>query len=395
MPPIWRAALTYVVYFTAIGAAFPYLPVYYRGLGLGLGTIGLLAAFSAATQLVSAPVWGGLTDRFSRSRVVLPAAALVATAGAAGLVNASGLPAIVASVFVLSIGLSGIGPILDAGTLELLGADRIRYGQLRAWGSLAFVATAWIVGGLIDADGDAALFVVYIPALAATALIALSLPRRGVTRQVSILRGAWSFVLAPGTRLFLVGSLFVWSMLNAVNSFYSIQIVALGAPARTVGLAWAVGALIEVPIMFGYPRLAARFGTGPLLVLGAATFAVRAAAAALATDPTMLVLITPLEGVGFGLFFVGGVNFVAHRAPAGLAATAQGVYTASSGLAAIVGAGFGGFVAGAVTIPGLFAVGAAGGGLAAVVVAVAVRTPGGATDESGEVPEERPAPAQV
>jgi PPP family 3-phenylpropionic acid transporter len=328
-------------------------------------------------------VWGGLTDRFSRSRLVLPTAALVATAGATALVSAAGLPAIVASVFVLSIGLSGIGPILDAGTLEILGADRIRYGQLRAWGSLAFVVTAWIAGGLIDARGDAALFVVYIPALAATALIALSLPRRGVTRQVSILRGARSFVLAPGMRLFLLGSVFVWSMFNAVNSFYSIQIVALGAPATTVGLAWAVGAIVEVPIMFGYPRLAARFGAGPLLILGAAAFALRAAAAAVATNATMLVLITPLEGLGFGLFFVGGVNFVAHRAPAGLSATAQGVYAASSGLAAIVGAGFGGFVAGALTIPGLFAASAVCGALAALVIAVAVRTPGSATDETG------------
>lgn len=55
MPPIWRAASTYIVYFVAVGAAFPYLPVHYRALGLDLGTIGLLAALSAATQLVAAP----------------------------------------------------------------------------------------------------------------------------------------------------------------------------------------------------------------------------------------------------------------------------------------------------------------------------------------------------
>ncbi len=375
MPPIWRAALTYVVYFTAIGAAFPYLPVYYRGLGLGLDTIGLLAALSAATQLVAAPVWGGLTDHFARSRASLPAAALVATAGAVALANARELPLVAASVLVLAFGLAGIGPILDARTLDLLGTDKIRYGQLRAWGSLAFVATAWFVGSLIDSHGNRALFAVYVPALAVTALIALSLPRRGTGRGVNVLRGARALVAAPQMRLFLAGSLLVWTTLNAVNSFYSIQIVTLGAPATVVGLAWAVGAMVEVPIMFGYPRLASRFGTERLIVAGAVLFAVRAAAAAAATDATMLVLIAPIEGLAFGLSFVGGVAFVSARAPAALAATAQGVYAGVAGLAAIAGSLSGGLVAGAVTIPGLFALGALLSGLAAVVIAFAVRTP--------------------
>ena len=77
-----RIFVAYLVYFVALGAAFPYLPVYYRQLGLGLTEIGLLTALQAGIQLVLAPVWGGLGDRFPRSRATLPLAALVATAGA-------------------------------------------------------------------------------------------------------------------------------------------------------------------------------------------------------------------------------------------------------------------------------------------------------------------------
>lgn len=392
MPPTWRAALTYIVYFTAVGAAWPYLPVFYRGLGLGLGTIGLIGALAAGTQLVGAPVWGGLADRFPHSRLSLPVAAFVATGGTLVLVNAHELPVIAAGAFILAFGLAGIGPVLDARTLDLLGADKIRYGQLRAWGSLAFVVAAWLVGGLIDAHGTMALFLVYIPMLALTAFIAFTLPRRSTARSGSILRGAWVLVGAPGMRVFLLGALLVWTMLSAVNSFYSIQVVALGGPAQTVGLAWAIGALIEVPIMFGFPRLAARFGMGRLLVLGASAFAVRAAAAAAATDATMLVLISPLEGIAFGLFFVGGVAFVSSRAPSGLAATAQGVYAAVTGLAAILGAAYGGLVAGALSLAGLFAISAVCGGLAALVIAVAVRPrtrPGGPAESATAGPADR------
>lgn len=380
MPPLWRAALTYVVYFAAFGSSWPYLPVYYRDLGLDLGTIGLLAALAAATQLIGSPIWGGVADRFPRSRLVLPAAAVVAVVGASVLVGAATLPGVAVGALVLALGGAGIGPLLDARTLDILGADRIRYGQLRAWGSLAFVVGAWLVGGLIDARGSDGLFLAYIPMLGLTALITLTLPRRSpATRTVSIFRGAWSLIRAPEMRLFLFGALLVWTMLQAANSFYSIQIVALGGSAQTVGLAWAVGALIEVPLMFGFPRLAERFGAERLLVVGAAAFAVRAAAAALATDATTLVLIAPIEGLAFALFFVGGVAYVASRASSELAATAQGVYAGMAGLASIIGSALGGIVAGALSIASLFAVAAVCSGVAAAVIAFAVRsrTPAG------------------
>ena len=66
-----RVTLAYVVYFAAIGAGFPYLPVYYRSLGLDLGAVGAVTAVQAATQLVMAPVWGGLADAFPRTRAII------------------------------------------------------------------------------------------------------------------------------------------------------------------------------------------------------------------------------------------------------------------------------------------------------------------------------------
>ena len=58
MPPIWRAAGTYIVYLVAVGASFPYLSVRCRALGLEVDTIGFLAALSATTQLMAAPAAG-------------------------------------------------------------------------------------------------------------------------------------------------------------------------------------------------------------------------------------------------------------------------------------------------------------------------------------------------
>ncbi len=372
MSPIWRVSIAYVAYFAAIGAAWPYLPIYYQGLGLSLAAIGSLTALAAGMQLVAAPAWGALSDRFPRTRLTLPVAGLVAVTGATILASGHDLPAIAIGVAVLAAGLSGVGPMLDARGIETLGPDRARYGQLRAIGSAAFVVVAWAVGWLIDARNVAALFLVYIPALILTAFVSATLVRRPSTRSVGILRGAVGLIRAPGMRLFLFGTFLVWTSLIAANSFMSIRITQLGGAAEAVGLVWAFGAAVEVPVMFFFPRLAKRFGTGPPLVVGAILFGVRAAISASASDPVVLVAVAPLEGMAFGLFFVGGVTFIAERAPAGLTATAQGLFTAVSGLASIVGSVVGGIAAGAVSIQGLFAACSVASAIAALVIGVAV-----------------------
>ena len=48
----------YVTAFAAVGAAAPYLPVYYQSLGLSLDAIGLLAAVAALCALIAAPARG-------------------------------------------------------------------------------------------------------------------------------------------------------------------------------------------------------------------------------------------------------------------------------------------------------------------------------------------------
>ena len=373
MPPIWRAASTYIVYFVAVGAAFPYLPVHYRALGLDLDTIGLLAALAAATQLVAAPAWGAIADLFGRSRLTLPAAAIVAAGGALALSQAREPVAVAAAVVALSVGLAGISPVLDARTMELLGADRARYGRVRAWGSVSFVVSTALCGPLLDARGTGALFLVYVPCLVLTALIALSVPRRATKRHASLRLLASQLIRQPRMGRFLVGSLLVWAAVAAVNGFYSIQVVALGGGASLVGLAWVVGSLVEIPFMWTFPHLSARFGAARLLVLGSALFAARNFVAALAPNGAVLVATAPLEGAAYGLFFVGGVGYVAARAPAGLAGTAQGIFSATAGLAAILGTGAAGLIASAFTIPGMFAVAGVVGVVATIVVADAVR----------------------
>ena len=136
---MFRAATVYVILFAAVGAYSPFLQQYYQSLGIPIAEIGLLAAFTSAMALISAPMWGAIHDHLPGSRLLIPFAAAVAALGGLGLATAGATPLIVVAAAAFAIGMSGTSPMMDVRVLSIVGADRTRYGWIRACGSASFI----------------------------------------------------------------------------------------------------------------------------------------------------------------------------------------------------------------------------------------------------------------
>ena len=236
-----------------------------------------------------------------------------------------------------------------------------RFGRLRVWGSISFIASALFVGWLADWAGIRSLFLVLIPALLLTGIIGLGL--RSLSAEPTLPQlGSLAAVFRSSLLMrFMAAALVVWSANSAINTFFSVHLVQIGAASTLVGWAWAIGAAVEVPLMFAFPVLSRRLGLERLIVIGAAFFVVRAAAVTLVTDPVVATLTMALHGVAFSLTLVGCVAYVSRHAPSGAAASAQGVLSGMIyGLAMIIGPEVGGLLAGALGLPGMFAMAGVG-----------------------------------
>jgi len=369
-----RASIAYVIVFVAVAAWAPYLSAYYQGLGISLSDIGLLLAMTSAVSLVSAPIWGAAHDRYPKSLLLLPLAAIVAALGAVGLATVGASPLLIPSAAAFAVGAAGLSPMMDVRVLEIARADRTRYARVRVWGSISFIVCAPLIGVLADAYGLRAIFLAMIPALLIGGLAATTLPGRSMSvRAPSLMRAPGTVLRHRPIALFLLGALVGWTALSAQSSFFTIYLRSLGAPNDLVGWAWSVGAITEVPAMFFFPLLARRFGVERLIVAGALVLVVRQVANVVFTDPALLIGFSLFQGVGYSLMLIGGVTFVSRQAPQGTAATAQGIFTGVAwSLSSILGSGLGGQVAGFLTIRGLFAVSACVSLAAVVLIALAV-----------------------
>jgi len=371
---VYRSATAYIILFAAVGAYAPFLQQYYQSLGIPLWEIGLLAAFTSTMALSAAPVWGAIHDHVPASRLLIPLAASIATVGAIGLAVAGATPWLALAAATWAIGMSGTSPMMDVRVLSIVGANRARYGWIRACGSASFIVVAPIVGLLVDRGGMSAMFWVMVPAIALAGVAAITLPPRlDSVRPPSLRRAPGTVLRHRPIALFLIGATAAWTAISFQSSFFSIYLRSLGAPSSEVGWTWAIAATMEIPVMFLFPWLARRFGIERLLVAGAAIVFLREVANVVFTSPEMLLACSLVQGAGYALMLIGGITFVSLQAPKGTAATAQGILSGvTASLAAILGAGVGGQLAGLLTIRGLYVVAACLGALAVAMIAVAV-----------------------
>lgn len=67
---LWLSKVFYASFYVAVGALFPYLPVYFKQLKLSSHQTGILIGIRPLIQSCVTPLWGACADRFCKSKVI-------------------------------------------------------------------------------------------------------------------------------------------------------------------------------------------------------------------------------------------------------------------------------------------------------------------------------------
>lgn len=150
----------------------PFLAFYLSGgRGLTVTQVGAVIAVGGAGSVVSQALGGYLADRFGR-RVTLSGGMVATAASMIVLGYVSGLPALIATVFVFGLSLDLYRPASAALTSDLVpAADRPRAFGLQYWAINLGFAVSTSLGGLLARHGFGLLF--WVDALTCLAFAAL------------------------------------------------------------------------------------------------------------------------------------------------------------------------------------------------------------------------------
>jgi PPP family 3-phenylpropionic acid transporter len=366
------ACLYYACFFGAVGVYVPYLPLYLEAVGLSGSQIGLISALWPIMLLFASPLWGSIGDRFRLHRYLLPIASFGTILPALLILVAPGLPALVLLSLIAAFFSTPIIPLIDSAVIDLTQGTRVSYGSIRSWGSVGFTVTTWVMGYVIQAQGLEWLFYAYALLLAAAGLIALGLPARRQSWEVSY-RAGLGQLLRRRSLLLVLGAVFlIGATMHVYNSFFPLYLVDLGGSVAWVGVAGAIAAVAEVPVLYYSGWFFRRFGVRGTLLLGYGLYATRWAVLALVASPLVAMLNTLSHGLTFGTHLAGSVAYVERHTPPGLHSTAQSVLTAAGfGVGSVLGALGGGWLLDTVGAASMFGVAAVMAAMAAGLVLAA------------------------
>lgn len=341
-----RAKAFYFVYFAAAAALSPFLTIYYESLGLSGSQIGLLTGLVPVVTLFASGLWGAISDATRRYRAVLLVAISGVWLSVVAMLQVNTLAGLLPIVLLFAFFGAPISPVIDSSILATLGDRRSDYGRVRAWGSIGWGVSAFLMGPLLQRAGLEWAFYVYLGLMLVVLAFSWVLPVVGTERDGSFRSGLRRLLSNPGF-LSLLGVAFVFGMTQAmVLGYLFLHLQGMGAGETLMSWSLVATVLTEIPLLFLAGRIINKFGVRTIILAALLLTAIRAFLLSLMPVAWWVLPINLLlTGPTFATFWAAGVDEAQRLAPPGLGATAQG---ALAGAMFGLGSGLGGLVGGVV-----------------------------------------------
>ena len=315
-----RVSVGFAGTFAPLAVQLAFMPVWLAHVGFAPDQIGLLLGVALAGRVILVPLLVAWSDRFASRRTPFIAYAGTALVGGALLL----LPnhaAIAAGVMLVLIAGAAIIPLVDAISLSGVVRFGLRFGRMRLWGSVAFIAVTLASGWLVERFGIAATSVLIFLTVALSVGAGFALPTEATTRPAG--HRDTKGILADRTLVFglTCGSLTVASHAT-FYAFGSIYWVEIGFEGGPVAWFWAIGVVAEVALLaivgkrFAPPSVV-------LLSIGAVGGIVRWTMFTIEGGTVYFVVNSLLHAATFAAAYLGTQQLIAERVPVASHGSAQ------------------------------------------------------------------------
>jgi len=239
-------------YFAAIGGFNPYAPLWYKELGLPVVAIGVLVSLSSWTRLFAPYAWGALADRTGQRVQIIRWASLASFVAGIGFLLPPQFATLAAATFLMFAFNAAIVPLSETVLAAQLsqeagGMDARRYGRVRVWGSVGFLASVVLAGWWYQQFGMKAFAGTTLVLLGTVVWAAWRLPVQKAPAHGHEAGPPIAEVLRrPEVRWFFLGVFLTVLAHSALYAFYSLYLDSLGYGKPVVGMLWAISVIVEI-----------------------------------------------------------------------------------------------------------------------------------------------------
>jgi MFS transporter, PPP family, 3-phenylpropionic acid transporter len=327
----------YFFYFSVMGIFLPYFNLYCYHLKFSGVEIGALSAIRSLALILFSLVWGVLADRFKIRRQIYISCNFISTAIWLFYFYTKDFWAMLVITVFYGIFYSPIISFLEAFTMDVLGMEKKSYGRLRAWGTLAFIATVIVLGRIIDLYSIEIILVLIFSVSIAQAVISTRIPDIQIKKQTFFFVNI-KVLLTPRFVVFLCCAFLMLVSHGTYYGFYSIHLENLGFGNTFIGVSWALASIAEILVMIKSHSIFKRFSLDNVLVFSFMVAALRWLGLFFAVSPAALLLLQILHAITYGTFHVASILYIDSLTPDETKTLGQAVNNAITyGLGLMVG----------------------------------------------------------
>jgi PPP family 3-phenylpropionic acid transporter len=332
MSPSFRLSAYFGAYFLYAGAFVPYFALYLAARDFGAVEIAVVMAMPQLARIAAPTFWGWLADRSGAGRAIVIGSALVLVVGYPLIDAAEGVLAVALVMLAMSLLSAGALPIVEALTLSSLEGRGERYGPIRVWGSIGFIAGVLGTGMWLDTHAPRSLLGVVVVLAAVALAVSLLLPPARVSVGAGGAEARLGDVLRRADVIALLAACSCMSAAHgALYGFFSLHAEALGYSKTAIGALWTLGVLAEIVVFLAWPQLARRYSLRVLLIASFLCAAARFAAIGWGTQVLALLIAAQLlHAATFGVFHAASVAAVHRWFTGRLQARGQTLYSSLS-----------------------------------------------------------------
>ena len=308
--PQIRLAALYFAFFAYVGGYSPYVTLYFQSIGQSAQAIGILLAISQAIRVFSPPIWAWLADRTGARLQLLQVALVLSALCFAGFFFTTSFAGLAFVLLVQSFCAGGVNPLAETITFAALRDAVAKYGSIRLWGSVGFIAAVLGVGYQLDHAPPSAMLWSVLAMLIAAVLVSWTLPVTAVPAHVKGER-VRSVLRRPAV-IALFTACFLMSMAHGpLYAFYTIHLAEHGYAKSSIGWLWSLGVIAEIVVFWMMPRWLHASTLGPVLIATFVCAVVRFALVGWFPKVVVAQLIGQiLHGATFGAYHVCSIALV-------------------------------------------------------------------------------------
>ncbi|MGD0961037.1 MAG: MFS transporter [Methylomonas sp.] len=343
--PYWRLSCFYALYFAILGAILPFWSLYLKQTGFNATEIGELTALLVATKIIAPNIWGRLADKSGKRLRLIRYSTFFTALLFAGFAYRRDYAWFAAVTLSFSFFWNATLPQFEAATLTHLLQAPHRYGRIRLWGSVGFIAAVLGIGRFLDYFSIDYLPLIILCLMALNWLLALATPETAAENRAAGPTNSRHSPYAAEAPVFFAVYMLLQISHGPYYVFYSVYLQQHGYSATVTGFLWALGVGAEILLFIFAAGLLKRFSLRGLLLSSLALTQLRWLLIAYQVDePAAVIGAQLLHAASFGVTHVVAMQLLTRYFGARRQGRGQALYASISfGLGGMIGSLYSGY----------------------------------------------------